>query len=255
MSTEVSYGRLNNRPLYEELVEQITRRIVVGDLKPGSALPTEPVLCEQFGVSRTVVREAVRILVSMGLLEVRHGSGMRVLGPDEWDYLDPLVLFEQVVGGRGEELLDEVLEVRRIFEVEAAGLAARRRTEDDLFSLHERLEAMGEALKNAEEFTRLDVEFHDRILRAARNRPLREALRPINDVLKAGRLITNRGACRRADGAMDSQRGHEEIYAAIAREDPDGAREAMSRHVEQFERDIHVGLISPVGISSPESNS
>ena len=252
---EVSYRRMNNRPLYEELVEQITRRIVRGDLKPGSALPTEPVLCEQFGVSRTVVREAVRILVSMGLLEVRHGSGMRVRGTDEWDYLDPLVLFEQVVGGRGEELLDEVMEVRRIFEVEAAGLAARRRTEDNLLSLHEFLEAMREALKNAEEFTRLDVGFHECILSAARNRPLREAVKPINDVLKRGRFITNREACRRVDGALDSQRGHEEIYAAIARKDPDDAREATSRHIEQFQRDIHVGLISPDSISSLESNS
>ena len=255
MSIEVSYRRVNNRPLYEDLVEQITRRIVRGDLKPGSALPTEPVLCEQFGVSRTVVRDAVRILVSMGLLEVKHGSGMRVRWPDEWNYLDPLILFEQVVGGCGEALLDEVLEVRRIFEVEAAGLAARRRTEKDLVSLHEFLEAMREALKNAEEFTRLDVGFHECLLGAARNRPLREALRPINDVLKTGRFITNRQACQRADGALNSQRGHEEIYAAIARGDHDSARGATSRHIEQFERDIYVGLISSDSISSLESNS
>jgi DNA-binding FadR family transcriptional regulator len=244
MTIEVPYRRVNNRPLHQILVEQITRRIVSGELEPGAALPTEPVLSEQFGVSRTVVREAVRILVSKGLLEVRQGSGMRILPPDRWDYLDPLVLFEQVRSGRGEELLDEVLEVRRLLEVEAAGMAAERRTAEELDGLRECLQRMKGALDDPNEYTRLDIEFHDRILSASRNRLLREALRPVTDVLKAGRFITNRNAIRLGGRAQKSQLGHEAVYGAIEQQDAEAAREAMRGHVRQFERDIRASLSS-----------
>jgi GntR family transcriptional repressor for pyruvate dehydrogenase complex len=199
-------------------------------------------LAEQFGVSRTVVREAVRMLVSMGLLTVRQGSGTRVRPPEEWDYLDPLVLFEQVRSGRDEGLLEEVLEVRRVLEVEVAGWAAERSKDEELAMIRICLEGMAAAISDSEEFTRLDIEFHERILSAACNRLMREALRPINDVLTTGRLITTRNAIRGSGVVEKSQRGHEEIYEAIANGDADAAREAMRRHVEQFEKDIHANL-------------
>jgi DNA-binding FadR family transcriptional regulator len=200
-------------------------------------------LAEQFGVSRTVIREAVRVLVSKGLIEVKQGSGMRVRSPEDWDYLDPLILFEQVASGRGEELLDELLETRRILEVEVAGMAAERRTEKELEVLKACLDSMARTLADPAEFTRFDVEFHDRMLHAARNRPLREALRPVNKVIKEGRAITNRFS---ADPG-ESQSGHEKIYEAIERGDPRNAREAMHRHVRQFERDIRAALLAAGG--------
>lgn len=190
------------------------------------------------------MREAVQMLVSRGLLSVKQGSGMRVREPDEWDYLDPLVLFEQVRSGKGSELLHEVLEVRRLLEAEAARLAAVRRAQEDLPCIQVDLELMQEALQNPREFTRLDIRFHEHIMQAAHNRPLREALRPINEVLEEGRYITNRRACLSPGGAKESQRGHEEIYTAIEKEDSRSAQEAMRRHIELFEHDIHAGLIA-----------
>jgi DNA-binding FadR family transcriptional regulator len=225
------------------VVLQVTRRIVGGELAPGSPLPVEPVFAEQFGVSRTVVREAVRVLVSKGLVEVKQGSGMRVRSPDDWDYLDPLILFQQVASGRGEALLDELLETRRVLEVEVAGMAAERRTEEELGGLETCLDGMARALEDPAEFTRLDVEFHDRILRAARNRPLREALRPIGEMIKEGRAITNRFST----DPGESQRGHERIYEAIRQGDESKARVAMRGHVRQFERDIHAALLAAGG--------
>lgn len=235
-----AYTRASNSPLHLTLVNQITRRIAGGEMGPGTSLPTEPVLSEQFGVSRTVVREAVRVLVSMGLISVRQGSGMRVREPDAWDYLDPLMLFEQVRSGRGEGLLGELLETRRVLEVEVAGMAAARRTREELEGLRAALEGMARMLGDPAEFTALDVEFHDRILGAAHNRPLREALRPVNEVIKEGREITNRFAT----DPGKSQRGHERIYEAIKWASVEDAREAMLRHVEQFERDIHAALVA-----------
>jgi GntR family transcriptional regulator, transcriptional repressor for pyruvate dehydrogenase complex len=239
------YRRVSAQPLHQSVTRQIARRIVSGELEPGAVLPIEPMLAEQFGVSRTVVREAVRMLVSMGLLTVRQGSGTRVRPPEEWDYLDPLVLFEQVRSGKGEGLLEEVLDVRRVLEVEVAGWAAERRTDEELAELGTYLEGMAASTSNPEEFTRLDIEFHERILSSARNRILREALRPINDVLTTGRFITARNAIQRSGSVEMSQRGHEEIYEAVADRDADAAREAMRRHVRQFEKDIHANLSAP----------
>jgi DNA-binding FadR family transcriptional regulator len=227
------------------VVRQVVRRIVAGVLEPGAPLPIEPVLAEQFGVSRTVVREAVRVLVSMGLVEVKQGSGTRVRPSDAWDYLDPLVLFEQVRARKNDGLLDEVLEGRRILEVEATGLAAERRTNGDLDGLSSCLKGMRGALADPETFSELDVRFHDRILIASRNRLLREALRPVVDVLRTGRILTSRNAVRLEGGATRAQREHEEIYGAIEERDVGTAREAMRRHVEQFERDIRASLSTP----------
>lgn len=244
-TSTLAYWPVHAQPLHRNVVQQLTRRIVGGELKPGKTLPVEPVLAEQFGVSRTVIREAVRVLVSMGLLQVKQGSGMRIQEPEEWDYLDPLVLFEQVRGGQGEELLEELLEVRRLFEVEVAGLAAERSDENELKELQDCLDGMARSVDDAEEFTYFDIEFHERILRAACNRLIREALKPVNEVLKIGRLITNRNTIRQPGGVEMSQRGHEKIYKAIENRDPQAAREAMRSHVLQFERDIYTALLSP----------
>src|SRR5215210_1012590 len=108
------YSPVGNRRLYDTVVHQIARQIISGALPPGTALPAEPELAQRFAVSRTVIREAMRVLVSKGLLTVKHGSGMWVQSSDTWDHLDPLVLFEQLETGQDDGLLDEVIEVRRL---------------------------------------------------------------------------------------------------------------------------------------------
>jgi GntR family transcriptional repressor for pyruvate dehydrogenase complex len=236
-----SYRSANGRRLHERVVQQLARRIVRGELRPGAGLPPEAELAQQFAVSRTVIREAARILVAKGLVSVKHGRGMTVQGPDRWDYLDPLVLFERVRSGGGDDLLNELLEVRRLLEGEAAALAAQRRTEADLTALRAKLAEMDAALADPDRFTRVDIEFHDVILAAAQNRLLREALRPVAGVLAVGRALTS----RELPGAPErSQQGHGEIVAAIAAADPDVARLSMRRHILQFEANIRSVLQS-----------
>jgi GntR family transcriptional regulator, transcriptional repressor for pyruvate dehydrogenase complex len=231
------YIRLEAQPLHQGVVSQITRQIVSGQLGPGSLLPVEPELAERFGVSRTVIREAVRVLVSRGLVAVRHGSGMRVRPQSDWDNLDPSILFEQVRSGGRDQVLSEIVEVRRILEVAVAALAAERRSDEDLERMRSALRGMQETVRDPNAYTQLDIEFHERILAAARNRLLREALRPVNEVLAAGRYIS----VRVPGAAEKSLRGHEEIYAAIERGDAEAARDAMRSHVRQFESDIFAG--------------
>ncbi|MCX6018413.1 MAG: FadR/GntR family transcriptional regulator [Chloroflexi bacterium] len=222
------------RRLPEQVADSLCEEIFSGALPPESTLPTEPELCVRFGVSRTVVREAVRLLVSKGLVEVRHGSGMRVRPQAMWDLLDPQVLFGRLQHERNFDLLAEILEVRRIIEIEVAGLAARRRTDEDLVQLRALLVAMQAALHDADAYTALDYEFHEMLLRAACNRLLIEILRPVAEVLRAARCITN----RRARSLTASQRGHIKLVNAIAAKDVDAARDAMQRHIVQFEQDI-----------------
>ena len=232
------FQTVQTQRLHERVVQQLVQQIVGGGFVPGDALPTEPELAQQFGVSRTVVREAVRVLASKGLVAVRQGSGMWVQAPDSWDHLDPLIMFEQVRAQGDEALLDELIETRRILETEVAALAAERRTEEDLRTLEASLEGMERAKEDAEAYTRQDLVFHEAVLAASRNRLLREALRPVANVMQAGRFI----AVRRADVIARSLPSHYAICAAIAAHDVAGAREAMRRHISQFEEDVRAGL-------------
>ncbi|HEV8633096.1 MAG TPA: FCD domain-containing protein [Chloroflexota bacterium] len=234
----------HGRRLHETVVRDLAGRIISGALPGGVALPTEPELAAEYAVSRTVVREAVHALVAKGLVLVRHGVGTSVQPADHWDTLDPLVLFERVRLGRDGDLLGQVLEARRVIEVEAAGLAAERGEEPALEQLAARLAEMDHSLDEPATYTRFDAEFHAQLLATARNAVLAEMLRPVVPLLTVGRHITNLRARRPAA----SQEGHREIVAAVRAGDAAAARDAMRRHCALFEQDIKRELLE----ASPE---
>ncbi len=227
--------------LHQRVVEELLKQIVSGAIPPGTVLPSEPELARQFGVSRIVIREAIRILVEKGLVAVRHGSGMWIQPPEQWDQLDPMVLFEQLRSQRDPSRLEEILELRKILELAAAELAAQRRTPEHVARLGEVLERMRAAVSDPSVYVDLDVAFHEALFEAAGNRLLRDVRRPLSDVLFSGWLLTSRSAERLAR----THQGHEEIYAAIVAGDPAAAREAMRRHLEQFEEAIRAELELP----------
>ncbi|GAB2928151.1 FadR/GntR family transcriptional regulator [Micromonospora polyrhachis] len=156
------------RTLVRQVIEQLRGRIADGDWPLGGKIPTEPQLVETFGVGRNTVREAVRALVHAGVLECRQGSGTYVVSTDE------------LSGAVGRRVADaktaEVVEVRRAFEVEAARLAALRRTPEDLAALDRAL-AIREAAWRAggvADFVSADVALHTTIMAAAHNAMLAE---------------------------------------------------------------------------------
>jgi len=226
--------------LHEQIVRQIVQEVVAGSFTPGEPLPSEVDLAERFNVSRAVIREAIRVLAAKGLVLVRHGRGMWLQPSERWDHLDPLLLFEQVRSRRDTALLDELLEVRRLVEVEVAALAAQRRTAEDLAAMREAVEGMRQALHDPDAYTHFDNLFHDAILTAARNRLLRQALEPVFAVLKVGRFIS----IRQPGAAGKSMRAHEAIFAAIAQGDVATAREAMRQHILQSEADLRAALLA-----------
>jgi DNA-binding FadR family transcriptional regulator len=222
------------RRLHAHVVEAVVPMIVSGELAPGSLLPTEPEMSARFGVSRSVVREALRVLGAKGLIEVRHGSGTRVTTPDRWDPLDPLIL--QTLRGRGVSaaVLHDLLEARTIVECEVAALAAERADRGEREALQAAIETMRRSLGDPPSFVEGDSAFHLTLLRAARNRVLERMTQPMHELLQYAQALTDAipGVLTRALA------DHEAIADAVMRRDPAGARNAMRAHLAQTQRDI-----------------
>jgi GntR family transcriptional repressor for pyruvate dehydrogenase complex len=222
------FSQLSREPtLAERVAESILKRIVGGELKPGDKLPSERELGEQFGVSRTVVREAVRGLTGRGVVAVRAGSGLRVAAIDPAAVSESLALLL-----RGHHELDYpyVHEVRVMLEVETAGLAAERANDADVEGLRRAAEAMEHA-RSSEQAAVSDLDFHRAIARATRNPFFLVLHDAIGDALIAVRRENHASGGR--DNAVEA---HRQIVACIAAHDRPGAEAAMRNHLEVVEK-------------------
>jgi DNA-binding FadR family transcriptional regulator len=222
------------RRLHAQVVEALMQGIVGGRLAPGTTLPTEAEMSVQFGVSRSVIREALRVLGEKGLIDVRHGSGTRVTAADQWDPLDPAVL--GLLHGRGPTagVLRDLLEARKIVECEVAALAAERAGGDDIAALDDALAVMRAGLDDPPAFVGGDSAFHLTLVRAARNRVLERMAQPMRELLSFAQALTDAvpGVLGRALAE------HEAIAASVRNRDPVGARRAMHLHLAHTERDV-----------------
>jgi DNA-binding FadR family transcriptional regulator len=222
------------RRLHEHVVDALVRGIVSGDLAAGSALPPEPEMSARFGVSRSVVREALRVLDAKGLIDVRHGSGTRVTEPHRWDPLDPAILAAMRGRGPSAAVLRDLLEARKIVECEVAALAAERADAAERAALENALATMRSALDDPPRFVTGDSAFHLTLLHAARNRVLERMTQPMHELLSYAQALTDAipGVLVRALA------DHEAIADAVRRRDPDAARSAMREHLARTERDV-----------------
>ncbi len=189
---------------------------MAGEWPVGSRIPTEPQLVEDLGVGRNTVREAVRALAHAGVLECRQGSGTYVLSTDE---LAPVVARRLT-----DDRMTEVIEVRRAFEVEAARLAARRRTAEDLATLDAALAARDAAWRGGEvaAFVEADVALHTAVVAAAHNGMLAELYASVATALRST-VAQAMGDALTPDRHVD----HARLVAAIRAGDPElAAREA-----------------------------
>ena len=209
--------------LSDKVAAMMLETILSRRLRPGDRLPSERELGEQFGVSRTVVREAVRELVAKGVIEVRSGSGLRVAAVDSSTVRESMLLFLR--GGSVE--FEKVHEVRTLLEVHIAGLAAERAEEDDVAALrvvHERMQAEHDDVEAA---ARDDLEFHRIIARATQN----ELYVVLLDSIGSS-LIDIRRENLGSGSAPATLEQHTRILDAIAAHSPQRAREAMAAHLE-----------------------
>ena len=224
---EVSFRPAPRPPrLSDHVAEELLESIASGALQPGDRLPSERVLSDQFGVSRTVVREAIRSLSARGVLEARPGSGLVVSKLDPSSLTTLLTLFLE----SGVLRYDDVHEVREAIESRMTGLAAARRTEEDLAALRAALAALAEALESGdvEAASHADVEFHRTIARATHNELFVMMLDSISDVLLEVRRQTLTEPTRLGMVVP----AHERIVRAIEAGDPVPARGAMEEHLQ-----------------------
>lgn len=222
--------RRRSRGLAHDLVEELTRRIQSGSLRPGDRLPTESEFVREEGVSRTVVREAISRLQASGLVETRHGVGSFVLAPVPRPAarlsIDPgtLMTVRDVIA---------ILELRISVETEAASLAARRRTPAQLAAIEAALNSFGAAVADEHSCIGADIAFHLAIADGTCNAHFSDFMKYL------GEAIIPRARVNTAQLAGDDfqqylyrvNREHEDIYNAIRRQDPEAARAAMRTHL------------------------
>lgn len=176
--------------LHGQVVKHLGMRVLRGEVQPGETFPREEALSDELGVSRTVVREAIKVLQAKGLVASKTKTGTQVRQPQEWNLLDAQMLEWRYEANVDERLLHDLTEVRRIIEPPAAALAAIRASPDHIQSLQRWYARMEKDLDDDEGFINADMGFHMAILAASRNSILQQLNRAINLVLRISRTVT-----------------------------------------------------------------
>ena len=214
--------------LAKAVTEELVQRIVRGDYPPDSTLPAEHALCATFSVSRTVVREAVKVLQEKGLVQIRQGSGTTVQPSTSWNMLDELVLAATIDEDVTLGVLDDLVVTRRLLESDMANVAARTADGDALDRMRALVDRMDDLVDDVASYHEHDRAFHDTVMRASGNRIARAVVRSLeSQVINTARYVgqTDRDMC------VASNRGHRRIFERIAARDPEGAAEAMFAHI------------------------
>ena len=222
-----SPAKEKTRQVSEVVADDIVAFIKTQGLKRGDRLPTEPELMERYGVSRTALREAIKVLASSGVIEVRHGHGTFVLETQSLIVTPPLdlgALFTR-------QTYMDVAEARTAIESEVAKLAAGRATEADVQEL-ETLHTQMKSLDHDAEFTDYDVRLHLVLARVAGNTILLQMMEVLRQALSEYIFIT----VSRLQSVTDLLREHEAVIDAVRRRDPEGAQMAMRHHVQNAAR-------------------
>jgi GntR family transcriptional repressor for pyruvate dehydrogenase complex len=224
---ELSFTAVRKTRVYEGVARQIQRLILDGVLKPGALLPPERQLAEQFGVSRTSVRDAIRTLELTGLVVARHGEGNVVADVSA----DTLVAPIATLLLRKRKLVSELLDVRRMLEPALAARAAAHASDGQIAHLEEILRRQRAKTVRGESTVEEDSQFHYYIALAAGNSVVRKLLDVLMDLLRE-----TRARSLQVDGRLErSLAGHRRVLDAIKRHDVEGAERAVRQHLDEIE--------------------
>jgi len=227
------YTPIQSIKVFERVAEQIEKRILDGELRSGDRLPTERDLAEQFHVSRTAVREAMKILAQKGLVDMRPGRGTIVIdgAHEAMQHSIGLVMKLKLgeVGGS-----DNLVEVREILESEIAALAAARATVEEIAAMQEAVRVMDESLNDADAYIVADNRFHQALAKATQNTLILILIDSIVNPLSEQRkqIFEVKG------GPERGQFHHRRILESVIQRDPGAARAAMREHLRQVRDDV-----------------
>jgi len=211
----------------DQVRRALLTRIVSGEIPPGTLLPREDDLAEEFSVSRIVVREAVKYLEASLLVSIRQGVGTTVLPRESWSLLDPDVLSTAIEFSTDQALFFELSKLRITIEGELAASAATMADRDHLASMKAVLERSRRVMDNPDRFLEEDLAFHNLIADAASSPIARAVLRLLSEPLRTSRRLTN----RIPGGVEHAQAAHEAIYSAIVARSPERALSEMVQHL------------------------
>ncbi len=227
------------RNFHGQVVEALGRQIGAGIYGPGASMPVEAALGEEFGVSRVVVREAVKALAAKGMVEVRPRTGTRVQPREQWNLLDPQVIrwradHSAASIGRDAAFIADLMELRRTVEPPAVRLAAVRAQASDLEALRAAFAGMQQAVERQGNYVTPDLAFHGAILTACHNQFLLQLHGALSEILKVSFSISSRDPLRPAL----SLQLHEDLLLGIERHDPDAASAAAERLIARAGADL-----------------
>lgn len=216
-------------------------------------MPPEPILCEEMGVSRTVVREAIKSLVAKGLLSTGPKVGTRVMPDAHWNWFDPDVVAWQARCGLTLEFLKDLQELRRVVEPAAVRLATERATTEDIAHIEAAYAGMKQAVEEGGDYVSHDLRFHEGLLQASHNHMLVQMSKALNALLRTSFEIST----LIQDGTKTSLPLHRAVLDAVIARNPSKADRAIMALIEGARQDIEQVLASrrklPVvsGVATP----
>lgn len=219
----------------EQVLDKLGRDICSGRYQPGQVLPSETELCEQFGFSRIVIREAIKSLVAKGMLEVGRRVGTLVLEPTRWNLFDPhIIVWRAESSALDPTMSRDLMELRRIVEPAAVRLAALRASDEDRRRLRAAYMAMARAVAGKGDYVQADLAFHATILSACDNQYVRQMQEAMSAILRVSFEIIS----EKPGGPAHSLPMHEAVCVAIEQGDPVAAERAAIVLIEQAEADL-----------------
>jgi GntR family galactonate operon transcriptional repressor len=223
---------------HDQVVDELGRQIGSGLLAPGAPILTEPLLAEQLGVSRIVVREAIKALAAKGMVSVRPRTGTRVLPRERWNLLDPQVLEWHSGQGLDSSFVADLMELRRIVEPPAARLAAERAEASDLAAVAEAFREMEAAVAGRGDYVTADLKFHGAILAACHNQFIQQMQGALSQILKTSFVISSRAPNANAL----SLPLHKKLLRAIERRDGNATAAAAEALIDRAGENLQAAI-------------
>jgi DNA-binding FadR family transcriptional regulator len=228
----------SKRSLHGQVAHDLGGRIMCGELAPGAVLPNEADFSASLHVSRTALREAIKVLAAKGLVESRPKTGTRVRPRTDWNLLDPDVLAWQFAAGPFTRFIEDLFELRQMIEPQAAALAARRAGATEVERIEEAYLGMEKAGNDSDLWIDPDLRFHQAIIRATGN----ELLWPLGAIIETALATSFRLSSADWDGPIHSLPLHRAILDAIRERNPDAAQAAMLRLLDGAADDVRHAL-------------
>ena len=228
------------RNVHGHTLDLIGEAIVSGRYAVGQAIPPEPLLCEEFGISRTVIREAIKSLVAKGLVVTGPKVGTRVMPSEHWNWFDPDVVLWHSKIGLTREFLRDLQELRRVVEPAGVRLAAERATAQDIAEVEAAYAGMKAAIEQGGDYVANDLRFHQGLLRACHNRMVVQMSKALGALLLTSFEIST----SRPDGPASSLPLHRAVLDAVIARNPAAAERACLVLIDGAQEDIEQVLAS-----------